>query len=391
MRKSKIMLTAVFAISALLSPALVRSQELPPTEICVGDPIPHDYVIIGVMSLTSCAGRGTGHNALKLANSAGKDRMEVCADSPIPGGFMVIGAGRTAGCAATDPHLSNYKIINKPKPGVSTARICANSPLPAGWELRGDSDPVATCVIDVSYSVPNNNLLYVRRTTPPAPAPTFPLENTLLAEFRSQVRGPASPQKTVLFEELFGSSLTSASKLPYFGSFFLLSGSSAVTSTDMYANPSFFPSVSADYDRNLLYLHPGSPQIGNDVSFGYRAKAKGKYRIRGAFARGNNYTNVGDGVVVGIYRNQDPQPLFQAAIGSGHQLDTDYPFCGTGVAPFDLSPQLEKGEIIRFVVAGGQEASYDITALTAKVDAPKNGKGALYGDASVSIGQSSCS
>jgi len=132
-----------------------------------------------------------------------------------------------------------------------------------------------------------------------------------------------------------------------------------------YTADTFCPYIMLDTNNQWLILHPG---VVAAASLGLVACRGGGYRFTGAFARANDAQFAGDGVFVAMVHNLDTTNLlFSAAIPSSAAVDPSALFQGTGVAPFDVTLTLAKGEFIRFAVfngpPGSSDVGFDATAL----------------------------
>jgi len=130
-----------------------------------------------------------------------------------------------------------------------------------------------------------------------------------------------------------------------------------------YNGSDFYPYVMLDTNNDWLIMHPDT---NHGASLGFAASYTGTYQLNGAFARANDLQYAGDGVAVCIVSNLDTTNLlFTANISSSNAVDPGNLFGGTGVAPFNFSVSLLKGDIVRFVVFSGSnnDNSFDLTAL----------------------------
>ena len=130
---------------------------------------------------------------------------------------------------------------------------------------------------------------------------------------------------------------------------------------------SFYPWIQLDTLRNLTLLHPASDHQGalHGASLGVPIAQPGRYLIRGAFARANDFRFAGDGVSVAVIRNLDTTNLlFGAEISSDHAVNANLPFIGTGTAPFIVSEpvgrNISSGEnvVLRIAAFGGEPLTY---------------------------------
>jgi hypothetical protein len=362
--------------------------------ICSSEPIPHGYVIVGVGRSAVCSNVGAElPNEYTIANTAGLDQISICDGSPYPAEFAVVSTQKSSSCsygASDDAFLTHSKTIRKPRPAESRFLACPGS-IPVGFESTGEVDFISTCIQDVVGTIPNNKLVILRRILPVPPAPSFPLDNTLLSLYRER-QANGKPRKGGLILER----LQAGFPIPFVptADSFDFMGSVAITVTNGYGDGDGATRIFDDKNRDLLFLHPGPPQYLSDTSLGFPATESGIYTFEGAFARANNYYAVGDGVGVLIYKDYPGVPVFSATIPSQNYLDSDYPFCATGVAPFKITVPMERGEIVRFVVTGRGDMGYDHTVLTAKVTYRKSKKGKtkpVSGEVvGTGVGQRSC-
>ena len=131
-----------------------------------------------------------------------------------------------------------------------------------------------------------------------------------------------------------------------------------------YTSDEFYPYVQLDTNHDWLILHPG-PNIG--ASLGYGVCRSGAFQLTGAFARANDFQYAGEGVAVAIIRNLDTtNMLFTTNIPSSAPVNTNNLFQGPGAFPFNVTANLDKGDILRFVVftATNGDNGFDATGLT---------------------------
>jgi hypothetical protein len=151
-------------------------------------------------------------------------------------------------------------------------------------------------------------------------------------------------------------------ELTYSGDLSLVNGT-VTNEGPCYNGNDFYPYVMLDTNNNWLVMHP---DLNHGAALDFAASHTGTYQLNGAFARANDDQYAGDGVAVCIVSNLDTTNLlFTANISSSNAVDPDNLFGGTGVAPFNLSVSLLKGDIVRFVVFSGSnnDNGFDLTAL----------------------------
>jgi hypothetical protein len=176
------------------------------------------------------------------------------------------------------------------------------------------------------------------------------------------------PPQAITFEQ-YNTDSAAFQPLRYAGEPIDVSNGSVVNTGPLYTSPvDFFPYALLDLARNTFYLHPGTfttRKIGAVITVG--VPDAGVYHVSGAFARGNDFVNAGDGVrVLAFINDQIIAPQYDAVISSNHSHDANRPFEGTGTAPFTFAVPLARGDKIRFAVFSGPtlaDGTFDVTAL----------------------------
>lgn len=138
-----------------------------------------------------------------------------------------------------------------------------------------------------------------------------------------------------------------------------------------FADPAGYPTSLQDEARGFILLHPGTfATVNKGNTLAYPVDRTGRYRLSGAFARANVNRFAGNGVYVAVFVNSDDaHPLFSGLIGSNYFVDATNPFGGAGVLPFNVTADLDAGDVVRFGVFANGDGTFDITALHASVDA----------------------
>ena len=144
-----------------------------------------------------------------------------------------------------------------------------------------------------------------------------------------------------------------------------LGSQSLVAGTNTFTGPVFgqvgtlYPYVQNVVSPDVTVLHPGTfGTVSRWSVLTLSNLSPGTYSVQGAFARANNALSAGDGVNVLVFANRGlGSALYSGSISSNNAVDVSNLFTGSGVAAFNLTTTIASGDVLRFVVAPGRQAS----------------------------------
>jgi hypothetical protein len=351
--------TRVLGLAALLITISrpVNAQKGQKT-ICANDQVPPGMVIVGVQTdLGRCSNMLNNIWVIDKPRSGPPDAFgnvpstQVCWFSPVPAGYVADESiDDLSRCQAFQPSGQTYgSVIRIHQATKSLELVCPYSPVPSGYAFTGDGCTSPFCpnfsngcglAITVPTGTPvergNGVLMSIKRTSNPPPGGSA-TTSSLTLDGRPLDFLASGLQFTV-----YG---TVDTFLHFAGSQSMQNGSVVNMGPAYFASDGSFPYVMFDSDRNLVLMHPGTfATVKEGASLGLPISQAGVYSVSGVFARANNFRLAGDGVQVAVIKNrEDTFPLFVANISADHEVDSDKPFSGSGVAPFNLTVTLNEG------------------------------------------------